>query len=115
MKQRRRFKRPSAQPEVRTSVYRPAYWDARRRYVDEAQTSRGEGLVGVWTNLASEVHELVAYDVLPKQAWVSYFHSARQEIEESSDVEIAGLLRDPDQRNACLNGLTKLIATIPER
>lgn len=104
-----------AKPEVRKSVYNQAYYDAQKRYLWDARTSRGEGLAGMWSSLADEVFELVAYGVLTKQNWTSYFSARQAELGRKSwsDAEATFRSRDSDQINTCRNGLAKLIALIP--
>lgn len=106
-----------AKPEVRKVVFTPAFYDAQKRYVWEARTERGEGLAGMWTELAGEVADLVAYGVLTKQNWRSYFHSCQPAIEAGmrryGDPEGIFRASDPDQINTCVNGLAKLIAVMP--
>ena len=66
----------------------------------------------MWTSLADEVFELVAYGFLTKHNWRTYFDQNRP-VYQTGDPETVSRSRDPDQINTCLNGLAKLIATIP--
>lgn len=106
-------------PEVQKFIYSQAVWDAKSLHLSQARTERGEGLAGMWTSLADEVFSLVAFGILTKQNWMSYFNACRPEIEmrmrSHGDAEGVFRSRDPDQINTCINGLAKLIAIIPSR
>lgn len=104
-----------AEPSVEKFIYSQAVWDAKERHIGQARTARGEQLAGMWTSLADEVFELVAYGVLTKQNWIGYFSARQTELGQKSwsDPEGAFRSRDPDQINTCRNGLAKLIAVIP--
>ena len=102
-------------PEVLKTVYTPAYFDAQKRYLWDALDARGEGLAGMWTDLADEVFALVAYGVLTKTNWTGYFSTRQMEFGQKSwnNSEGAFRSRDPSQINTCRNGLANLIAMIP--
>ncbi len=100
-------------PGVQKLIYSQAVWDAKEKYISGALTQRGEGLAGMWTSLADEIFELVAYGVLSKYDWGNYFSENRPKMGPGSDAEAVFRSRDPDQTNTCRNGLAKLIAIIP--